>query len=638
MKANDNWKIGATAFFTERNLDQGTNDLQYIQTDTGQGTNTGLTATSAVDHITSIGTPYMVDTPNGPRAYINKFTVETANTYDSTRSEPARQSTWSVNPTVSFKNENWSFTGAATLSRAEVLANQIELDVIENPYKAGSSLTTTNGISASIYTGGDDLSNAVYQVTTPNTLHVSPGGYPVATAASQATQAADALGNKFGATGTNGHADNFLDAVQFDGERFLQGDFLSSIAFGARYEKDKYESTGSRNTAIGALTQNITPAMVSPEPAIGDFFGGNAPGMNTNWFQGNVQQILAAITPVNTAALPAQFQLNDADGVFITPYGLVNNYWDPNYWNNNFTNQSDISSAYIMAKFDTHLSSIRVRGNLGLRYEGYAEHDHGARLQQLLQHPGHRRLPGAQPQPDRAHLQAALSLCAAVADRGRRPDRQPGGALRRLFDLCPAAAARHRADHLGHPARTDDRRHAAGLCRQPDLYGGGRRHQPETLHLGFLRRVAGMVQPPRRADRHRFLREADQGLYRADNRRQPALPRRRQDQRHRLRPGARSAASVRTASARNTFNTTSGTQNGLVLISGMTNLSLQRAAELRLPAGFWKNFGGAMNYSYTTVSGKDATGKAITLPSVSKDNVNLIGYYEDQEVRYPPGL
>jgi TonB-dependent receptor len=44
--------------------------------------------------------------------------------------------------------------------------------------------------------------------------------------------------------------------------------------------------------------------------------------------------------------------------------------------------------------------------------------------------------------------------------------------------------------------------------------------------------------------------------------------------------------------------------------------------------GFWKNFGGAFNFSYTDVSGKDSSGNAITLPSVSKDNANLIGYYE----------
>ncbi len=637
-KANDNWKIGATAFFTERNLDQGTNDLQYIQTDTGQGTNTGLTATSAVDHITSIGTPYMVNTPNGPRAYVNKFTVENANTYDSTRSEPAKQSTWSVNPTVSFKNENWSFTGAATLSRAEVLANQIELDVIENPYKAGSSLTTTNGITASIYTGGDDLSNAVYQVTTPNTLHVSPGGYPVATAASQATQAADALGNKFGATGTNGHADNFLDAVQFDGERFLQGDFLSSIAFGARYEKDKYESTGSRNTAIGALTQNITPSMVSPEPAIGDFFGGNAPGMNTNWFQGNVQQILAAITPVNTAALPAQFQLNDADGVFITPYGLVNNYWDPNYWNNNFTNQSDISSAYVMAKFDTHLSSIRVRGNLGLRYEdtqntitaldcnncsstlatvAFPVPNHSLTERTYKQH-YHYALPSLIVAADLTDNLVARFAAYSTYVRPQPRDTVPitsvilpepmTAAMPPVYAANPTYTVVAGATNLK-PYTSDSYDVSLEWYNRP----GG------LIAIDFFeKQIKGYIGPITDAN---LLCPADGKINGID-----------------YGLGSLSRVGSNCVSS-NTFNTTSGTQNGLVVISGMTNLSPMTVDGIEfnvqqnfdfLP-GFWKNFGGAMNYSYTTVSGKDATGKAITLPSVSKDNVNLIGYYETKK-------
>jgi TonB-dependent receptor len=44
--------------------------------------------------------------------------------------------------------------------------------------------------------------------------------------------------------------------------------------------------------------------------------------------------------------------------------------------------------------------------------------------------------------------------------------------------------------------------------------------------------------------------------------------------------------------------------------------------------GFWKNFGGAFNYSYTKIDGKDTAGNKITLPSVSKNNLNVIGYYE----------
>ncbi|NWN13313.1 hypothetical protein GY655_26540, partial [Escherichia coli] len=67
--------------------------------------------------------------------------------------------------------------------------------------------------------------------------------------------------------------------------------------------------------------------------------------------------------------LPPQFAMGEQYGVFLTPYGLVNNYWAPNYWNNNFTNTKKVMSAYAMARFDGDLFGIRVRGNAGVRYE-----------------------------------------------------------------------------------------------------------------------------------------------------------------------------------------------------------------------------------------------------------------------------
>ncbi len=55
--------------------------------------------------------------------------------------------------------------------------------------------------------------------------------------------------------------------------------------------------------------------------------------------------------------------------MFLTPYGLVNNYWEGTYYNNNFTNQNDVASGYLMAKADFALGGVRIRGNAGIRYE-----------------------------------------------------------------------------------------------------------------------------------------------------------------------------------------------------------------------------------------------------------------------------
>jgi hypothetical protein len=115
-----------------------------------------------VAHITDIGTPYIVQTPNGPRAYINKFSAENINTFDSIRSEPAENSTWAINPSVEFKNDDWRVTTNLTVSRAKAQANQIEFDIIQNPYRnlgAGG----LNGITTSV-----DLAARTWRTTPPS--------------------------------------------------------------------------------------------------------------------------------------------------------------------------------------------------------------------------------------------------------------------------------------------------------------------------------------------------------------------------------------------------------------------------------------------------------------------------------------
>ena len=638
-KPTDELKIGTTAFYTARDLSLGTNDLQYIQTDGGANTFTALTSTSAVAHISNLGTPYLVNTPSGPKYYINSLSATNVTTYDSTRSEPDKQSTWSINPSIEFKNDQWRLNGSATMSRANVTADQIELDVIENPYKAGTGLATTNGITTSIFTGGNNLNDAVYTLNTPNALHVDANGYPVATAASQATQAADALGNKFGATGSNGNANNFLNAVQADAERFLDKGFFTSIQFGVRYEQDRFVSTGSRNTAIGAQTQNINGSMVSPEPALNDFFGGNAPGLDTNWLHSNVTAILAAITPVNQSALPAQFAIQPNDGVFLTPYGLVNNYWDPNYWNSNFTNANNIASAYVMAKFKSQLFSIPVRGNLGLRYEdtentidaldcsnctsaastlaGPVNH---TMLTRTYKNHYHYALPSlllaADITDDFVARFAAYSTYVRPQPRDNVPITgvivpEPSSTTpTTVYAANPTYTVTLGANNLK-PYTSDSYDFSLEWYNRP----GG------LIALDFFEKkikgyIGAITDPAILCPANGLINGIDYGL------------------------GTLTLNSTTgKCTSSNTFVTTSGTQNGLVSISGQTNLSPMTVdgiefniqQNLDFLPGFWKNFGGAFNYSYTAVSGKDASGNKITLPSVSKNNLNLIAYYETKK-------
>jgi TonB-dependent receptor len=76
--------------------------------------------------------------------------------------------------------------------------------------------------------------------------------------------------------------------------------------------------------------------------------------------------------------------------------------------------------------------------------------------------------------------------------------------------------------------------------------------------------------------------------------------------------------------------------NARVQVSGQTNQNPIRVRGLEFSVqqnldflpGFLSHLGGAANYSLVSIDGNDAAGNSITLPSVSKQNLNLIGYYE----------
>ena len=637
-QASDALKFGVTGFYTERNLSEGTNQLQYVDTSAGNATNTALAATSAVAHFTSLGTPYVVNTVNGQRAYINSFSAENLQTYDSIRSEPAKQRTWAITPSLEFKNENWRLSLQGTVSRAEVLANQIELDIIENPYR-NLGPAGLNGITASVNTGGTDLSNYSILLNTPNTSHIPVGGYTIPSAASQATQAnapmpgqsATTAGDRFGVTGTNGDGINKLDAVQFALERSFAGSFLSGIEIGARYEHNMYISTGSRNTSLGANTGNITPAMSLVNPYIGDFFGNTAPGYDQAWRSLNVSQILAAITPVNTAprttanpnGLPGQFLITSNSGVFLTPYGLVNNYWDPNYWNNNFTNQNNVLSIYGMAKFSGDVLGIHIRGNAGLRYEHTDNTIVSLDCQNCssalsvstgpLNHSITTRtyankynywLPSFLIAAD---LSDKLLLRGAYYRTYVRPQPRDNVPVTSLLTPDPAV--------VGVPVYTV----AIGATNlkpySADSFDVALEwyNRPGGLFAVsvFQKNVKGYIGPI-----------VDRGVLCPANGQYNGID---------FGLGQLQDDGVN-------CNIVGDPNKARVVASGVTNLSPIRVRGVEIAVqqnfdflpGFLRNFGGAANYTYISISGHDASGNPITLPSVSKDNVNIIGYYESK--------
>ncbi len=645
-RINESWKFGANAFMTKRKLDEATNHLLYIDAGAGNGTNTGLGATSAVAKISEIGTPFIVKTPNGDRAYINSFKAENINTFDSVRSEPAENSTWAINPTLEFKNDDWKATATLTVSRAKAYANQIEFDVVQNPYR-NLGPAGLNGIVALVNLGGSDLSNYSANLTTPKPTHLPNGGFPIPATATATTQAgapmpgqsATTAADRFGVTGTNGKADNTLDAFQVDFERTLDG-FFTVLQFGGRAETAKFTSSGSRNTALGAQTQNITPDMASQLSYANDFFGGKAPGATANWMTVDVQRVLTALTPLNTNlrtalnpnGLPDQFQLG-APGAFLTPYGFVNNYTDGNYWNNNFSNQNDVYSAYVAAKFKGDLFSIPFRGTLGTRYErtqqeivalnckncttalsGQAGPINHSLSTSTRKNEYDYWLPSAIFMAD---LRDDLVFRAAAYRTYVRPqprDNVPTTFVQVPVDVNPPTDPVYTVT-LG---ATDIKPYTAdSFDASLEWY-----NRPGGLIslAAYRKEIKGFIGPitdpsvlcPASGKIDGI--DVDLGTLTIDT----------------------SAGSPKCVSSNRFVGSGGILKNAEVRVSGRTNQSPMTVTGLEfniqqnldfLP-GFWKNFGGAFNYSYTKIDGVDTAGKKITLPSVSKNNLNVIGYYE----------
>ncbi|RZJ06187.1 MAG: TonB-dependent receptor [Brevundimonas sp.] len=628
-QASDEVKLGLTGFYTKRQLDEGTNHLLYIENGAGANTNTGLVAASAVTRFTSLGTPYVA---SDGRAYINQFSTVNAQTFDSVRSEPVTQMVWAINPTAEFDNDQWRMTLEGTISRADARSDQIELDIVQNANR-NLGPAGLNGITSSVFTGGDDLSNFLINLVTPNASHIPAGGYTIPVAANSVTQvgavmpgqAATVAGDRFGVTGTNGRALSELDAVQFDVERKINGAFLKSVIGGLRYESTSFQSSGSRNSAMGINLAGLTQGVSEVNPYVDDFFGGEAAGYTSAWRSVNVQQVLAAITPVNTTlrspanpnGVTNQFLLDPATGVFLTSYGLINNYWDPNYWNNNFTNENKTFSAYAMAKFDTPVLGFRAQGNIGLRYERLdtsivaldcqgcssvratapgavnhfvteraydSEHDY--------------LLPSAMVKVD---LTDDIVLRAAYYRTYVRPQPRDNVPVTSVLTPDPAVVNSPYTITIGatnlSPYTSDAYDLAVEWYNRPGGVFAISLYQKDVD--GY---IGPIVDPTLLCPSNGLINGVDFGL------------------------GPLTISGTNCLTAGGVQVQASGSTNQDPITVRGAELAVQQNLDF-LP-GWLSHFGGAANFTYIDIEGSTGAGVPITLPSVSRKNLNLIGYYE----------
>jgi TonB-dependent receptor len=487
-------------------------------------------------------------------------------------------------------------------------------------------------------------------LVTPHATHLPTGGFVIPAAPTAPTQAGAVMpgqasniaGDKFGITGTNGNADNVLDSFQLDFDRTLDGSILTNLQFGGRAEHNKFTSTGSRNTALGALTQNITPDMAAQLSYAKDFFGGKAGGPTSNWMNVDINRILAAVTPVNTAprntatnpnGLPDQFALG-APGVFLTPYGVVNNYTDGNYWNNNFSNQNDVFSAYLGAKFKTDLFSIPVRGMVSTRYE-YTESEIVA-LNCKNCASALSALPGAinhslATQTTKKNYDYWLPSAIIAADL--RDNLVLRLAAYRTYvrpqprDNVPTSFVQVPVDPTVDPVYTVTIGATDIKPYTSDSFDASLEwyNRPGGLIsiAAYRKEIKGYIGPitdpsalcPASGKIEGI--DVDLGTLHIDN--SSGTPKCMSSNQVTLAGNVQKFAQV---------NISGKTNQSPMTVTGF-EFNIQQNFDF-LP-GFWRNFGGAFNYSFTKIDGMDTAGKPITLPSVSKNNLNVIGYYESDK-------
>ena len=575
-KPNDNTKLGLTAFYTRRNLSQNLTDLFEVDE---RGAKTIITPTTA---------PVLEGDGN---YYVQGYNYANGQVNDSFRSEPLIEQTWDLHGTAEWKNDKWRLTGTLVDSRGENNALQTQIDIRNLPTTAG------NGVNGSFNSGGSNIGNYLLTLNRNPAVVVPAGPWTWGGTSNEPTQIAT-NGDQMIVAGSSEYGLNEVEAAQGDIERQFASSWLTSLQAGVRTERDTYVSRGYRTSAQGVDTANINQNFITADPYAGSFFDGNAGTALPNWTQLNYNYAVSQLQPVTVPA-----------GATLTATGWINDPTNASYSSYNFTVHNDISAAYLMGRFAFTLGGVPVHGNAGAHYE---------QTDQVID-----------------ALNKTTSASGAIVY-------VPEQFRQKYHDLLPSFEfAADLRDDL--------------VLRFAD-YKTFVRPQPRNLtpataissnSTGYAISYGGYNLKPYTADSQDISLEwynRPGGLWSLDF---------YQKFIHNLIAPDTSVADLcpadATAFGLGHLHTVGTTCYSDILVSGqpaiiqasgnhnepntITARGLEFSVQQNLDflPGIWKNFGGQFNYSYANISGHNPDGSKAVLPGVSKDDVNLIGYYETKQ-------
>jgi TonB-dependent receptor len=572
-RVNEALKVGLSGFYTRRNLDKNYTDL--LEVDARQTTST----------VTPTGSVFtLADGFN----YINAFDYSNAQVNRSFRSEPTVQKTWDVSGNAEYRTDDWRLTGTLVTSKASNNIIQTQIDV-RNLAKAGG-----NGVSGSFFSGNGDIGKYL--------MSLNPGGAPTVTAgpyvwqgAGNSPTAQNAAGDQLIVAGSLGYLTNELNSAQGDVERYFENGVLSSLVGGARIERAKFESRGYRTSAKGVQGQNVDSSFLTLSPYAGDFFGGSGGAYARNWYTVDYARAVSRLQPVTTSA-----------GDLVTPSGWINDPTNGSYSAFNFSVQNDNASAYLMGKIDTNVFGLRVRGNVGGRYEATEQTVNA--LNKKFDAAGNVIYV---PETFKQKYNNFLPSLMLAAD---------------LSDTLVLRGASYKTFVRPQPRNLSPATSLTKTGNGFQLAYGGYDLKPYTavshdISLEWYNRANSLVSVD---VYHKTIND----LVIAENRLS------------RLCPADATAYGLGHLSLNGTTCQSDILVNGqpaVVQISGNYNqdkpikvdgveISIQQNFDF-LP-GFLKNSGGVFNYSYAKISGTYADGNKAILPGVSKNAFNVIGFYE----------
>jgi TonB-dependent receptor len=335
-QATDQLKLGVVGFYTDRNLANNSTDLTEVD----------MRSTSAII------SPTVAPVKQGDgNYYVQGVNYSNVQVNDSFREEPLLERAWDVDGTIEWKSDNWRVTGTAVSSKGTNNGLQSQIDLRQLPTSAG------NGISGAFNSGGSNISNYAFSMNTPTPVVAPSGPWTWGGAKNTPTQIA-ANGNQLIVAGSSEYGSNELNAGQLDIQRDLNTLIFSSVQAGARVEKDTYVSQGYRTSAQGVQAQNVNSQFLVPVPFVSSFFGGAGGSYLSSWQRLNYSYAVSQLRPVTVPA-----------GATLTPTGWINDPTNASYSLYNFKVYNDIYAAYLMTNLSFNVLGVPVRGNAGFHYE-----------------------------------------------------------------------------------------------------------------------------------------------------------------------------------------------------------------------------------------------------------------------------